>query len=161
MPKNYYVIDTNVFIVANGKAKHLSDEETDKCKLFVASLFSDTIISLDLQREIFAEYIKYMNLSGQPGLSDAFIKQLWDRQYDKPFCEFVDIKKNKKGIYRQLSNKEDLLRFDSNDLKFIAVYLGSKNPVSICNASDSDWENNKSLLSKYNIKVYEVLQKEY
>ena len=53
-----------------------------------------------------------------------------------------------------------LLSFDSNDLKFIAVYLGSKNKVVICNASDSDWGNDKSLLLKYDIKVYEILQEE-
>lgn len=158
MANNYYIIDTNIFIAANGKADQLKEEDINKCKLFVASLFSDTTISLDLQGEIFKEYFDHVNWSGQPGIGDAFVKNLWDRQHDKTICEMVDIKKDKNGIYKQLRNKDDLLQFDPNDHKFIAVCLGSKNPVGICNACDSDWENNKSLLSKYKIIVYEILQ---
>jgi hypothetical protein len=158
MDKNYYIVDTNIFIAANGKADQLTEKDVNKCKLFVSSLFSDTIISLDLQGEIFSEYFDHMNWSGLPGIGDVFVKSLWDRQHDKTVCEMVDIKKNKNGIYKQLQNKDELLQFDPNDLKFIAVYLGSNYSVVICNACDSDWENNKSLLSKYKINVYEILQ---
>jgi hypothetical protein len=61
-------------------------------------------------------------------------------------------------VYIQFRSKKDLLKFDPNDHKFTAVCLGSKNSVVICNACDSDWENNKSLLSKYKIMVFEILQ---
>ena len=158
MAIKYFVIDTNVFIAANRKAEHLCDEDIDKCRLFVTSLFSDTVISLDLQGEIFTEYMKYLNLSGQPDISDHYFKYIWDRQHNRKICEMVDISKNKKGIYKQLNNKNDLLKFDQNDQKFIAVCLGSKNQAKICNATDSDWKNNKTLLSKHNIEVLEVLQ---
>ena len=155
--RKYFVIDTNVFIAANDGAKHLSDRDVDKCKLFVSALFFGAVISLDLQGEILSEYFKYMNLSGQPGLSDRFFKYLWDHHYNKAFCELVDVEKNEKGIYLHLSGRNDLLAFDPSELKFIAVYLGSKNPVRICNASDSDWNNCKEILQKNNIDVYEIL----
>jgi hypothetical protein len=158
---NYYIVDTNIFIAANGKADQLAENDANKCRLFVGSLFSDTTISLDLQGEIFNEYFNHMNWSGQPGIGDAFVKYLWDRQYNKTICEKVDIKKDKNGIYKQLRDKKDLLLFDPNDHKFIAVYLGSKNSAVICNACDSDWENNKLLLSKYQINVYEILQRDF
>ena len=161
MVKNYYIIDTNIFIAANGKADQLTDNDVNKCKLFVTSLFNDTIISLDIQGEIFNEYFTHMNWSGQPNIGDIFVKYLWDRQYDKTVCEMVDIKKDKNGIYKQLRNKDDLFEFDPNDLKFIAVYFGSKNNVIICNACDSDWAEHKILLKKHDINVFEILQDEF
>jgi hypothetical protein len=160
MANKYYIVDTNIFIAANGKADQLTENDVNKCKLFVTALFSNTTISIDLQGEIFKEYFDYMNWSGQPGIGDVFVKYLWDRQYDKKICELVDINKDKNGIYKQLRNKDDLLQFDPNEHKFIAVYLGSRNSVTICNACDSDWENNKSLLSKYQINILEILHEE-
>jgi hypothetical protein len=160
MANKYYVIDTNVFIAAKGGATHLSDKEVDKCNLFVGSLFNNTIISLDTQGEIFTEYLRYLSLSGQPSISDIYFKFLYDHQYNTDFCELVDIEKNKHGIYKQLGDKKDLLVLDPNDLKFVAVYLGSKKQVKICNASDSDWDIKKELLSIYKIKVHEILQGE-
>jgi len=161
MANNYYIVDTNIFIAANGKADQLTEADINKCKLFVASLFDNTVISLDLQGEIFKEYFDHVNRSGQPNIGDVFVKYLWDRQCDKTICEMVDIKKDKNGIYKQLRNKSDLLKFDLNDLKFIAVHLGSKNSVIICNACDSDWAENKMLLKKHDINVYEILQDEF
>jgi len=158
MVNKYYIIDTNVFVAANGGTDQLSEDDINRCKSFVALLFSKTIISIDAKSEIFSEYFRYMNRSGQPGIGDAYVKYLWDRQCDKTVCELVDISKNKNGVYKQLKGKEDLICFDPNDLKFIAVYLGSKFNTTICNASDRDWEENKSLLAKYNINVLEVLQ---
>ena len=158
MANRCFIIDTNIFIAANGMTDHLTEQEVNKCKLFVASLFDNSIVSLDHKGEIFQEYFNYVSRSGQPGISDAFVKYLWDRQNNKAHCEKVDIEKNKKGIYKQLNKKEDLLKFDLNDQKFIAVCLGSKNQPIICNASDSDWANDKILLTKYKIKVLEILQ---
>ena len=160
MVNSCFIIDTNIFIAANGMVDHLTEQEMNKCKSFVASLFDNSIISLDLQGEIFQEYFKYMSRSGQPGIGDVFVKYLWDRQNSKIHCEKVDIERNKNGIYKQLNKKDDLLKFDLNDQKFIAVYLGSKKQPAICNASDSDWANNKVLMMKYNIRVIEILQEE-
>ena len=160
MSNRCFIIDTNIIIAANGGTDHLEEKETDKCKQFVSTLFENSIISLDLQGEIFQEYFKYVDRRGQPGIGDYFVKYLWDRQNNIKYCEKVNIEKNKKGIYKQFNKKEDLLEFDSNDQKFIAVYLGSKMNTIICNASDSDWENSKALLMKYNINVLEILKEE-
>jgi predicted nucleic acid-binding protein len=158
MVNKCFIIDTNVFIAANSKADHLSESEIDMCKEFVASLFSDTIISLDEQGEIFHEYFNYMSYSGQPGIGDTYVKFLWDRQSNRKYCEKVDVRKDEKGFYKQLRKKKALQKFDLNDQKFIAVCVGSKNNPVICNATDSDWENNKTLLSEHNIRVLEILQ---
>jgi len=160
MSNKCYIIDTNIIIAANGETDHLTKPEKDKCKQFIASLFNNSIISFDLQGEIFYEYFKYVNRSGQPNIGDVFVKYLWDRQNNSNHCEKVDIERNKKGIYKQFNKKEDLLDFDSNDQKFIAVHIGSKKNPVICNASDSDWENSKALLMKYNINVLEILKEE-
>ena len=102
MANRCFIIDTNIFIAANGMADHLTEQEMNKCKLFIGSLFDSSIVSLDLQGEIFQEYFNYMNRSGQPGISDAFAKYLWDRQYNKHHCEIVNIEKNKEGIHHSL-----------------------------------------------------------
>jgi len=160
MPNRCFIIDTNIFAAANGLANHLTEREINKCKQFIAALAGNSVISLDLQGEIFQEYFIYTNRSGQPGIGDAFVKYLWDRQSDKMHCEKVDIEKNENGIYKQLNEKDGLLTFDSSDQKFIAVYLGSEKQPVICNACDSDWANNKLLLMQYDIRVLEILQEE-
>ena len=158
MAIKYYIIDTNVFMGANGMASQLNESDVDKCRLFVCSLFENTAVSVDLQGEIFKEYFAHMNRSGQPGIGDAFVKYLWDRQYDKNVCELVSITKTNAGVYANILERPGLLQFDQSDLKFIAVYFESKNNVVICNACDSDWGNNKALLKKYNINVMEILE---
>ena len=158
MATKYYIVDTNVFIAANGMADQLNEADIDKCRLFVCSLFEDTVVSVDMRGEIFEEYFSHMNRSGQPGIGDAFVKHLWDRQCDKNVCEMVNVIKNKDGMYEHILEKGGLLQFDKSDLKFIAVYFGSQNKVVICNACDSDWENNRELLQEYQINVMELLK---
>jgi hypothetical protein len=157
MDKNNYIIDTNILIAANGNARHLKLSDTIKCQKFTASLFVDAVISIDDKQEIFTEYFRYANRSGQPGIGDAFAKYLWDHQFDNSKCEIVKIEFHERCVYSVLADKESLLSFDRNDLKFIAVYFGSRNNPVICNACDSDWKEKKALLDEYSVKILEIL----
>jgi hypothetical protein len=158
MANHYYTIDTNVFMAANGYSPQVSGHGVEKCQEFVRSLFANTLISIDSNNEIFDEYFKHMDFSGQPGLGDSFVKYLFDRQVDSAICEIVEIIMDKKYSYQVFSDKPDLLDFDKSDLKFIAVHLLSKYRSPIVDACDSDWTENKALLDSHNIKVVELLE---
>jgi hypothetical protein len=159
METNNYIIDTNILVAANEDARHLNLSDTIKCQKFTASLFSGAVVSIDDKQEIFREYFKYASRSGQPGIGDAFAKYLWDHQFDNSKCEIVKTEFHEHCVYSILADKEDLLSFDRSDLKFIAVYFGSRNSPIICNACDGDWKEKKALLDKYNVKILEVLDK--
>jgi hypothetical protein len=158
MARNYYIIDTNVLIAANGHSPQVSAGGVERCQKFVNSLFVNTLISIDSNNEIFDEYFRHMNFSGQPGIGDSFVKYLFDRQADITICETVEVIREAKHHYRVLSDKPDLLDFDKSDLKFIAVHLLSKYHSPIVDACDSDWAENKVLLNSHNIKVIELLE---
>jgi hypothetical protein len=74
MGNNSYIIDTNVLIAANGYAPQVSKSGVEKCQKFVAELFVDTIVLVDSNYEIFDEYFKHLNISGQPGIGDVFFE---------------------------------------------------------------------------------------
>jgi hypothetical protein len=158
MARNHYLVDTNVLIAANGHSPQVSASGVQKCEEFVEGLFEDTIISVDSNHEIFDEYFRHMNHSGQPGIGDVFVKYLFDRQADNTICETVETARDEECLYRVFSDKPDLLDFDKNDLKFVAVHFLSKYLSPIVNACDSDWADNKALLDSYNIAVVELLE---
>jgi hypothetical protein len=158
MANRSFIVDTNVFIAANSHSPQVEQSGIEKCQKFIDGLFSNSTISVDSNNEIFDEYFKHMNRSGQPGIGDMFVKYLYDNQCNPEICEVVEIKKDKKYLYQVFSDKPDLFQFDRSDLKFIAVYFLSKFSPDIYNACDSDWMENKALLDLYDVKVVELLE---
>jgi hypothetical protein len=159
MARNPYIIDTNVFIAANGRhSPQVSARGVEKCQEFVNGLFDNALVSIDSNNEIFHEYFSHMDFSGQPGVGDGFVKYLFDHQADSEICEIVELIRDEKCFYQVFSDKPDLLGFDKSDLKFIAVHLLSTYRSPIANACDSDWAENKVLLDSRNIQVVELLE---
>jgi hypothetical protein len=155
--ENNYIIDTNVLIAANGHSSQVSESDVEKCQNFVAALFDNTSISVDSNNEIFDEYFRNLNISGQPGIGDGFLKYLWNNQYNNAVCETVEVIRDDKFFYQVFADKPNLIDFDKSDLKFIAVYLLSKRSPFIVNACDSDWMEAKYLLDAHGIIVMELL----
>ena len=89
-------------------------------------------ISMDSNELIFKEYLTYANLKGQPRIGDLFLKWLHDRRGFEEIFEQVDTD--------NIELPTAFSRFDPSDRKFLQVALGSQfKPVTIHNATDSDW----------------------
>lgn len=147
-----YVIDTNVLITANGKHKNASDEDAFVCQNFLVNCIK-VRVSIDSMELIFKEYFTHASLSGQPGIGDAFLKRLWDNQYNDSICEQVDITPHPVREFEEFPDDESLADFDRDDRKFVAVAVGSRFDAVICNATDTDWWDYRHAFKKLGITI--------
>ena len=128
------VIETNIIAVANDP-NHTSGE--DCCAICRRFLYDFTQnperVSMDADESIFREYLTYANLKGQPGVGDMFLRWLHDRRGFEDIFESVEID--------NIELPTSFSGFDISDRKFVQVALGSQfKPVTIHNATDSDWQ---------------------
>ncbi len=149
------VIDTNVLVVANRR----NDQAGASCVLACVDALETAqkrqVVCIDSGRRCFDEYFRNAHRSGEPGLGDAFIKWLWERQANPRCCEKVDItpKPGDADNFVEFPDDPELSGFDRSDRKFVAVARGSQNQPTILNATDTDWWHFNSALGRHGIRV--------
>ncbi len=138
---NTLVVDTNVAVVANDKANHVSDEACiNACKeTLIKIIDKKNKVAMDDGYRILDEYIKNLSFSGQPGVGDAFFRWIYEHQACTEYVEQVHITSRDGDDFEEFPNDSDLKGFDSSDRKFVAVALASPLNPTILNASDTDW----------------------
>jgi hypothetical protein len=147
------VIDTNVFVVANGDS-HADQDCIITCIDELEKVRGKKIISIDSNGLCFSEYFEHVNRSGQPGPGDAFVKWLWDNQANQDCCESVAITPVDDGrIFDEFPNDPELTAFDRSDRKFVAVARNSQYQAKIINATDSDWWEVRIHFAKHQIDI--------
>lgn len=149
------VVETNVLVVANQKASHVSPDCVLACIGALEKIKENNIVVIDSNLNIFREYLKYASLSGQPGAGDFFFKWLYNNQHNLKHCELVNITPKTDDIddFLEFPNDPELNGFDRSDRKFVAVALTSKNKPKIVNATDSDWWNFRNELLKHDLRI--------
>ena len=152
---SYFVKDTNVPVVANGKSEQANLNCVSSCKNQLAEIRKRGVVILDDNYLIFQEYMKNLSLSGQPGPGDAFIKWLWDNQANPTTCLQVQITPldNESSNFDEFPRDERLANFDRSDRKFVAVALSSDCNPDILNAADPDWADHYTALSEAGLKI--------
>jgi len=135
------VVDTNVLVVANGRAEQAGPDCVISCIKALMCLKKDGRIVLDDGMRILKEYKARASLSGQPGVGDAFFKWVWDNQFDAERCELVPIMPVDDSIetYEEFPDDPALRGFHADDRKFVAVARASPSRPPVLNAVDSDW----------------------
>lgn len=148
-----YVVDSNVPIVAAGRITHVGPEDQLKAARFLDSVMSTGVVLEDEEDLALNEYLRHLNLSGQPSMGDEFIawfiRERWNpsvvaRVPSPPGGSILD------------ALPSSLATFDSDDHKWICVYLQGRADW-IVNAVDSDWENSKADLIAEGVRVLELL----
>jgi len=149
------VIETNVIAVANELAHHADLKCMLACINALQIAQQKRKIVIDSGQLFFAEYFRYANRAGQPGLGDAFMKWLWDNQANTRRCERVDITPSDHDAenFEEFPDDPELTGFHKDDRKFVAVAIASRQNPKILNAVDSDWWHFREQLSKHNISV--------
>jgi hypothetical protein len=147
-------MDTNVAVVANGRAPQAGDECVGTCIATLFEMREHHRVLLDEQGLILDEYRRHLSPSGQPGAGDAFFKWLWDHQGNLDHCERISITsiKGQRG-FAQFPSDPDLGTFDRNDRKFVAVALASGERPSILNAADTDWWKHREALGRHGVVI--------
>ena len=147
------VVDTNVLIAANGRSTHASAILSPDSGRFLAELISGTDVLLeDSTGQVFDEYKRYLEFSGQPGVGDLFFAWFVRTRWDASRIERTELDPDK-----NISDyvPESLRSFDPSDHKWIAVYREGGADV-IVNATDSDWNDAKAELELHGISVRQL-----
>jgi hypothetical protein len=142
------VVDTNVAIVANGRAGH-----SVSCRLaalrFLDALIRDGRIVLDLAGAIQEEYRRNLSPSGEPGVGDRFFQVILQSAPSR--VERIELARDEVGKYVDFPEDPRLATFDQSDRKFAAA--ARKAAVPVANAVDSDWLHHLTALEENGIAV--------
>lgn len=148
------VVDTNVPIVANGRADSSRGGAipSPECRLaaikFLEEALSSCKILLDLDGEIQKEYQRYLNPSGAPGVGDRFYLEMLNSL--PRLVIRTDLPRN--GIdYIDFPGDPELNDFDPSDRKFAA--MARRTGAHVVNATDSDWLHHRDILARHGIDV--------
>ena len=148
------VVDTNVAVVANGRAEQASPDCLQACLDALKNIRERRMVVLDDAMRILKEYMDNLSLSGQPGLGDAFLKWVWDHQATTR-CEQVHItpKSGEEDNFEEFPADPALAGFDLSDRKFVAVARVSRHKPPVLNAVDTDWWVFRTPLKKHRVRV--------
>jgi hypothetical protein len=151
MTRSCVVVDTNVPIVANGRGN--GNQPSPACQLAtiqcLEGILSGKMILLDFAGDIQAEYRRYLNPRGQPGVGDRFYQAVLNCQVESVMR--IDLEKRPDGSFSQFPQDHDLQNFDPSDRKFAALARQQHAPV--INATDSDWLDHRAALERNGIQV--------
>lgn len=157
-----FAIDENVLAVANDVGRIDREEQpicqqaSDECRLacveFLGGVRRGHKILIDDRGQVLAFYRRKASLAGQPGSADAFLKFLYDNQYNGDAVELCDI-----GESPSFDLDETILEsmFDPDDRIYVALVLATE-PSELVNAVDTDYEENAALLSTAGVVVREL-----
>lgn len=150
------LIDTNVPKTANlvwhDSSSNIPDACIEECINAVEHISKNGGLVLDEDGEIFNEYLKNLSLCGQPGPGDAFLKWVYNHQWNPQKVDRIQITKNG-ASYDEFPCHSALDNFDKSDRKFIAVANAHPDKPPILQATDSKWWGWNDALAKVDIKV--------
>lgn len=149
------VVDTNVPIVANGRAETDGDTGSPSlaCRLAAVKRLTRVLnreqVLLDSDGEILAEYKRHLQPSGQPGVGDRFYQEML--RFNCERVRQVELPRRPDGSYEDFPAVGRLANFDLSDRKFAA--LAKKENAPVLNATDSDWIEHLAALRAERIEV--------
>ena len=117
------MVDTNVPLVANGKAEQADLKCEVACIRNLIQIQSEQRTLLDDKMLIMGEYRTNLSHSGQPGVGDAFFKWLWENQANEQHCRIVPLTIHSDRGFVEFPDDARLSSFDLADRKFVAVAL--------------------------------------
>lgn len=145
-----YVVDTSVFLTAQGDANQMSPDCQNTALIFIRDLSRNHNLCLDQTQKIVREYRNKI-----PRLS--FIDELINRMLSRNRIDFVPIEFDLAGD-ALLPNTCEVT--DRSDRKFVAVALAHPAQPPIFNASDTDWLENEKELNACQVKITHLCERE-
>ena len=150
------IVDTNVPLVANGKADQASEDCVETCIDRLMQITAGNVkLVLDDQRRIIEEYRNKLNPGGFPGVGDAFLKWVEINWANSQRCDLVSITPidGSEEDFREFPTDSALDGFDPDDRKFIAVALAHSEKPPILQAVDTEWWNYRDALRQNGVTI--------
>ncbi|MDE2719762.1 hypothetical protein [Candidatus Palauibacter polyketidifaciens] len=148
-----FVVDTNVAVAANGRADAQADEECQlACVEKLESVVATEVVVIDDGGAVLEEYMGRLNLSGMPGVGDAFLRHVFNHQFTNERVRRVAVtpsKDDRRGFEELPDNT-----FDRSDRKFLAVAVVAG--AVVLNATDSDWREHAALMESLAVEVSQL-----
>ncbi len=156
-----WAIDENVLAVANDHARIESGVESATpqasaaCRLACIRFLrgaQEGVVLLDDRGLALRYYRRKASLSGQPGTADAFLKFVYENQYNERLVMVIDI-----GESPNFNLDQDIVSssFDIDDQIYIALSLSAP-PSEVVNAVDADYSENAEMLISKGVSVREL-----
>ena len=150
------IVDTNVPLVANGRADQASEDCVETCIDILMQITGGNVkLVLDDQRRIIGEYRNKLNPGGFPGVGDAFLKWAEVNWVNPQQCDLVSITPidDLETDFQEFPTDPALADFDPDDRKFIAVALAHSEKPPILQAVDSEWWNYRDALRQNGVTI--------
>ena len=167
------IIDTNVMVVANGKAAapQARCKCIIRCRARLAEILRGTeIILLDDKKRIIQEYKNNLNEKGR-GFGDRFwqelVRRIWNPKHypEKVIPVPITPLAGNGTDFEEFPNEDASLKdFHKKDRKFVAVALayqqGSGREAPILKAEDSGWDEFRSALAAHGVRVDSICEED-
>ena len=168
---NAVIIDTNVLVVANGRAA--APQARCKCIIHCRARLAEILrgaemILLDDKKRIIQEYRKNLNQKGR-GFGDRFWQELvrimWrqDGEQEKVIKVRITPLAGNGTDFEEFPNDDEVLKdFHKKDRKFVAVALAYQHNTGqtapILKAEDSGWEEFRDALAAHGVQVDSICE---
>ncbi len=149
------VVDTNVALAANGEAEHTDPKCVLRCLQELKATRNERQVLLDDAGLIMQEYLKQKPHGLPRGAGDAFLIWVHDNQANPANVRTVPVTPlddDPRG-FAEFPDDGDLIDFDPDDRKFVAVALASGDVPPILNATDTDWWIHRTALARNGVRV--------
>lgn len=156
-----YIVDTNVPLVAQGTATHMSSDCVLNCVSFLEQLFQGHfLLVIDTSYHLISEYQNQMNKGNQYQYGNRFLKWVYTNQANPQKIKTVEINQLDEFNFKEVPQSLIDIGFDNSDRKFVAVALANKNKATIAQAADSKWIGWEEDLKKEGITVHFLCKEE-
>ena len=151
------VVDTNVPKVANlatqpDPASNFPETCVEACVNAIEHVVQTRGLILDAGNEIYDEYMGNLDISGQLGMGDRFMKWVNDHRWTLDVSQRVPITRSGDS-YDEFPQHGGLENFDKSDRKFVAVSNAHRKKSPILQATDSKWWGWKEALAECGVEV--------
>jgi hypothetical protein len=157
---NAIVIDTNILLVADGQANHMSASCRVECVNRLENAVKTERVVLDYQRIILEEYGHKLNPSKRPpSPGAAFLHWLLVNQCNPQHTAMVNLTPLDTANTRFAEFPPDAIleaAFDPSDRKFVSAACAHPEKPPILESSDSKWLGWEADLAKHGVRL-EVL----
>lgn len=155
------VVDTNVALTANGEAEQADPQCVMRCLQELVATINGRQVLLDDAGLILQEYLKQKPHGFPQGPGDAFFIWVHDNQANNAYIRTVPVTPldNDPRGFAEFPDDAELIAFDQDDRKFVAVALASGDAPPILNATDTDWWIHRTALLRNGIRVKFLCQR--
>lgn len=149
-----YIVDTNVPLVASGKAPHMSPNCVIACVNFIESIKKgEYLLVIDSNFLMIGEYLKEMQNLPTNTLGNQFLKFILTYRDIPIKVKQVDIHQLDEFNFIEVPQSIIDIGFDNSDRKFVAVAIANNNLAPIAQAADSKWIGWEKALNNEGITV--------